>query len=850
MDENIFKQDNGSVDDIKPVDLRKTMENSYIEYAMSVIASRALPDVRDGLKPVQRRILYAMIELNNGPDKPHRKCARIVGDTMGKYHPHGDSSIYGALVNMAQEWSTRYPLVDGHGNFGSVDGDGAAAMRYTEARLSKISMEMLSDINKNTVDFIPNFDETEKEPVVLPSRYPNLLVNGTSGIAVGMATNIPPHNLREVVSGVVKIIDNIVEEDRETTIDEVMSVIKGPDFPTGATILGKRGIEEAYRTGRGKVKVRAVTEIEPMSNGKNRIIVTELPYMVNKARLIEKIAELHKEKRVDGITELRDESSREGMRICIELRKDVNPNIVLNQLYKHTQMQDTFGVNMLALVENQPVLMNLLQMLTHYLKHQEEVVTRRTKYDLNKAEERAHILKGLLIALDHIDEVIKIIRGSESTPVAKERLIERFDLDDVQSQAIVDMRLRALTGLEREKIENEFDELMKKIEEYKAILADRKLLLGVVKEEISAIANKYGDDRRTSIGFDEFDISMEDLIPVENTVITLTHMGYVKRMTIDNFKSQHRGGKGIKGIQTIDDDYIEDLFMATTHHYLMFFTNKGRVYRIKAYEIPESGRTSRGTAIVNLLQLLPEEKITAVIAMRNFDENTYLFMATKQGLVKKTSLSEYRNIRKSGLQAISLREEDDLIEVKVTDNTKNIILVTRHGQCIQFKETDVRPTGRTSIGVRGMNLGFDDELIGMQLDSQGEELLLVSEYGLGKRTNIHEFGVQRRGGKGVKCYKITEKTGFVVAAKAVHEDQEVMLITNEGIIIRIEVSGISVLGRITSGVKLMNLDSSKDVVIASVAKVRKEENDSQENREITEDEEKEEEISEDTDENN
>lgn len=850
MDENIFEQDNGSMDDIKPVDLRKTMENSYIEYAMSVIASRALPDVRDGLKPVQRRILYAMIELNNGPDKPHRKCARIVGDTMGKYHPHGDSSIYGALVNMAQEWSTRYPLVDGHGNFGSVDGDGAAAMRYTEARLSKISMEMLSDINKNTVDFIPNFDETEKEPVVLPSRYPNLLVNGTSGIAVGMATNIPPHNLREVVSGVVKIIDNIVEEDRETTIDEVMNVIKGPDFPTGATILGKRGIEEAYRTGRGKVKVRAVTEIEPMSNGKNRIIVTELPYMVNKARLIEKIAELHKEKRVDGITELRDESNREGMRICIELRKDVNPNIVLNQLYKHTQMQDTFGVNMLALVENQPVLMNLLQMLTHYLKHQEEVVTRRTKYDLNKAEERAHILKGLLIALDHIDEVIKIIRGSESTPVAKERLIERFELDEVQSQAIVDMRLRALTGLEREKIENEFDELMKKIEEYKAILADRKLLLGVVKEEISAIANKYGDDRRTSIGFDEFDISMEDLIPVENTVITLTHMGYVKRMTIDNFKSQHRGGKGIKGIQTIDDDYIEDLFMATTHHYLMFFTNKGRVYRIKAYEIPESGRTSRGTAIVNLLQLLPEEKITAVIAMRNFDENTYLFMATKHGLVKKTSLSEYRNIRKSGLQAISLREEDDLIEVKVTDNTKNIILVTRHGQCIQFKETDVRPTGRTSIGVRGMNLGFDDELIGMQLDSQGEELLLVSEYGLGKRTNIHEFGVQHRGGKGVKCYKITEKTGFVVAAKAVHEDQEVMLITNEGIIIRIEVSGISVLGRITSGVKLMNLDSSKDVVVASVAKVRKEENDSQENIETAEDEEKEGEIPEDTDENN
>lgn len=823
MDENIFDKDIDSLDEVKPIDLRKTMENSYIDYAMSVIASRALPDVRDGLKPVQRRILYAMIELNNGPDKPHRKCARIVGDTMGKYHPHGDSSIYGALVNMAQEWSTRYPLVDGHGNFGSVDGDGAAAMRYTEARLSKISMEMLSDINKNTVDFDPNFDETEKEPVVLPSRYPNLLVNGTSGIAVGMATNIPPHNLREVIGGVVKIIDNIVEEDRETTIDEVIDIIKGPDFPTGATILGRSGIEEAYRTGRGKIRVRAVTNIEPMANGKNRIIVTELPYMVNKARLIEKIAELHKDKKVDGITELRDESNREGMRICIELRKDVNPNVVLNQLYKHTQLQDTFGVNMLALVDKQPMVMNLLQMLTYYLKHQEEVVTRRTQYDLNKAEERAHILKGLLIALDNIDEVIKIIRGSQSTPIAKERLIERFGLDDVQAQAIVDMRLRALTGLEREKLEKEFEELMKKIGEYKAILADRKLLLGVIKEEITLISNKYGDERRTGIGFDVFDISMEDLIPVENTVITLTHMGYIKRMTIDNFKSQHRGGKGIKGMQTIEEDYIEDLFMATTHHYLMFFTNKGRVYRIKAYQIPESGRTSRGTAIVNLLQLLPEEKITAVISLREYKEDTYLFMATKNGLVKKTSITEYMNIRKTGLQAINLREDDDLIEVKVTDDDKDILLVTRQGMCIMFKETDVRPTGRTSMGVRGMNLSFDDEVIGMQLNTQGEELLLVSEFGMGKRTSIEEFGIQHRGGKGVKCYKITEKTGNVVGAKAVHKDQEVMLITNEGIIIRIEVSGISVLGRITSGVKLMNLDHTKDIVVASIAKVRKEE---------------------------
>ncbi len=823
MDENIFDKDHESLDVIKPIDLKKTMETSYIDYSMSVIASRALPDVRDGLKPVQRRILYAMIELNNGPDKPHRKCARIVGDTMGKYHPHGDSSIYGALVNMAQDWSTRYPLVDGHGNFGSVDGDGAAAMRYTEARLSKISIEMLSDIDKNTVDFIPNFDETEKEPKVLPSRYPNLLVNGTSGIAVGMATNIPPHNLKEVIGGVVKIIDNIVEEDRETYLEEVMDIVKGPDFPTGATILGRAGIDEAYRTGRGKIRVRAVTNIETMPNGKSRIIVTELPYMVNKARLVEKIAELHKDKKVDGITDLRDESSREGMRICIELRKDANANVILNQLYKHTQMQDTFGVNMLALVDNQPVVMNLLQMLTHYLKHQEEVVTRRTQYDLNKAEERAHILKGLLIALDNIDEVIKIIRGSQSTAIAKERLMERFGLDDVQAQAIVDMRLRALTGLEREKLENEYAELMKKIEEYKAILADRKVLLGVIKDEITLISNKYGDERRTSIGFDEFDISMEDLIPVENTVIAMTRLGYIKRMTIDNFKSQHRGGKGIKGMQTIEEDYIEDLFMATTHHYLMFFTNKGRVYRIKAYEIPESGRTSRGTAIVNLLQLMPDEKITAVIALREYQDDTYLFMATKHGIVKKTSITEYMHIRKTGLQAINLREDDDLIEVKVTDNEKNIFLVTKHGQCITFKETDVRPTGRTSMGVRGMNLSFDDEVVGMQLNTQGEELLLVSEFGMGKRTSIEEFGVQHRGGKGVKCYKITEKTGNVVGAKIVHEDQEVMLITNEGIIIRIEVSGISVLGRITSGVKLMNLDSTKDIVIASIAKVRKDE---------------------------
>lgn len=813
MDENIF-------DKINEVDLKKTMETSYIDYAMSVIAARALPDVRDGLKPVQRRIMYAMIELNNGPDKPHRKCARIVGDTMGKYHPHGDSSIYGALVNLAQDWSTRYPLVDGHGNFGSVDGDGAAAMRYTEARLSKISMEMLRDIKKDTVDFIPNFDETEKEPVVLPSRFPNLLVNGTSGIAVGMATNIPPHNLREVINGVVKIIDNY-EIDKETEIEELLKIIKGPDFPTGAEILGTNGIEQAYRTGRGKVRVRAVSNIESMENGKNRIVVTELPYMVNKAKLIEKISELHRDKRVDGITDLRDETSREGMRICIELRRDVNPNIVLNQLYKHTQLQDTFGVIMLALVNNEPVVMNLLQMLQYYLKHQEEVVTRRTQYDLNKAEERAHIVEGLLIALDNIDEVIQLIRSSKTAAEAKEKLMERFSLSEQQANSIVEMRLRSLTGLEREKLENEYAELKKVIEEYRAILADRKVLLGVVKKEIIEIRDKYGDDRRTSIGYDEFDLSMEDLIPNENTVITMTKLGYIKRMSVDNFKSQHRGGKGIKGMQTIDDDYIENMLMTTTHHYIMFFTNKGRMYRLKVYQIPECGRTARGTAIINLIQLMPDERITAVITLRDYDENKYLFMATKKGIVKKTSIMEYANIRKSGLQAINLRDDDDLIEVKVTDNTKDIFLVTKHGQCIRFNENDVRTTGRVSMGVIGMNLSYDDEVVAMQLNTQGEHLLIVSEYGMGKRTAIEEFTVQHRGGKGIKCYKITEKTGNVVAAKAVNEDTEVMIINTEGIIIQLMVNEVSVLGRITSGVKMIEMDSeNKEVIVASMTRVR------------------------------
>ncbi|MFQ7288698.1 MAG: DNA gyrase subunit A [Lacrimispora saccharolytica] len=828
MEDNIF-------DKVQEVDLKETMEESYLQYSMSVIASRALPDVRDGLKPVQRRILYSMIELNNTPDKPHRKCARIVGDTMGKYHPHGDSSIYGALVNMAQDWATRYPLVDGHGNFGSVDGDGAAAMRYTEARLSKISMEMIADLNKNTVDFTPNFDETEKEPVVMPARYPNLLVNGTSGIAVGMATNIPPHNLREVVGAIVKIIDNIIEEDRETELDEILQIVKGPDFPTGAQILGTRGINEAYRTGRGKVRVRAVTNIETLPNGKSEIIVTELPYMVNKARLIETIASLVRDKKIDGITNINDHSSREGMRICIELRRDANANVILNQLYKHTQMQDTFGVIMLALVDGQPKVLNLLDMLKHYLDHQEEVVTRRTQYDLNKAQERSHILEGLLKALDHIDEVIRIIRASANTAEAKNNLIERFELSDAQAQAIVDMRLRALTGLEREKLESEYKELMERIRILKAILGDRKELLRVIRREILAISEKYGDDRRTSIGFDEFDISMEDLIPRDNTVITMTRLGYIKRMTVDNFRSQHRGGKGIKGMQTIEDDYIEELLMTTTHHYLMFFTNTGKVYRLKAYEIPEASRTARGTAIVNLIQLQPEEKITAVIPISKFEEGHYLFMATRKGVVKKTPILDYANVRKTGLAAISLREEDELIEVKATDNTKDIILVTKYGQCIRFKETDVRVTGRVSMGVRGINLVDNDEVVGMQMSSQGDYLLIVSENGMGKRTAVSEFSVQLRGGKGVKCYKITEKTGNVVGVKAVNEENEIMLITTEGIIIRLQCSGISILGRITSGVKLM--DMAENISVASIAKVREKKEENTEETEVETEEE-------------
>ena len=799
MEETIF-------DRVQEVDLQKTMETSYIDYAMSVIASRALPDVRDGLKPVQRRILYAMSELNNGPDKPHRKCARIVGDTMGKYHPHGDSSIYGSLVNMAQPWSMRYTLVDGHGNFGSVDGDGAAAMRYTEARLTKISMEMLAEIGKNTVDFVPNFDETEKEPAVLPSRFPNLLVNGTTGIAVGMATNIPPHNLREVVAAVVKIIDNRVEEDRDTDIDELLPIVKAPDFPTGGIIMGTAGATEAYRTGRGKVVTRAVTDIEAMGNGKSRIVVTELPYLVNKANLIQKIAELVKNKKIEGITDLRDESDREGMRVVIELRHDANPNIVLNHLYKHTQLQDTFGITMLALVGNQPKVMNLKEMLVYYLRHQEDVVTRRTKYDLNKAEERDHILQGLLIALDNIDEVVRIIRESSNVQEAKNRLTERFGLDDVQAQAIVDMRLRALTGLEREKLEKEHEELLARIAELKAILADPKKLLTVIKEEINVIAEKYGDDRRSKIEQDFSDIATEDLIPNTNTVIAMTSLGYIKRMTVDNFKVQNRGGRGIKGMQKLENDYIEDLLMTRTHDTIMFFTSLGRVYSMKAYKIPEASRTARGTAIINLLELNPGEKVTAIIPILYYNEGANLFMVTKKGIIKKTAIVEYSNIRRSGIIGIGLREDDD------------IFLVTKKGMCIRFKEKDVRPLGRTAMGVIGMNLDPDDEIVGMQIDTQGDSLLFASELGMGKRTDLSEFKVQNRGGKGVKCYNVTDKTGYLIGVKAVTDEHEVMMINSAGIIIQIRACDFKKIGRITSGVKMMNLDEGVKVV--QIAKVR------------------------------
>ncbi len=810
MDDKVF-------DKIHEVDLKKTMETSYIDYAMSVIVSRALPDVRDGLKPVQRRVLWSMIELNNGPDKPHRKCARIVGDTMGKYHPHGDSSIYGALVNMAQDWSFHYPLVDGHGNFGSVDGDSPAAMRYTEARLSRISMEMLADINKNTVDFVPNFDETEKEPVVLPARIPNLLINGTTGIAVGMATNMPPHNLGEVIDACVRMIDDRVAGKPDTPIEDIMKIIKGPDFPTGATILGRHGIEEAYRTGRGKITVRAVTRIETKPSGKSEILVTELPFLVNKARLIESIAELVRNKKIDGITGLNDHSSREGMEICIEVRRDANANIVLNQLYKHTQLQDTFGVNNLALVDGQPKVLNLNEILIYYLRHQEDVVTRRTQYDLNKAEERAHILRGLLIALDHIDEVIAIIRAAANVQAAKSELMKRFGLDDPQAQAIVDMRLRALTGLERSKIESEYAELKKTIEHLKAILADRNLLLGVIRDELLVIRGKYADERKTKIVFDSSDISVEDLIPDENMVITATQLGYVKRMTVDQFHMQNRGGKGIRGMQTLDDDAVANVMMTTNHSYILFFTNQGRVYRLHAYEIPEASRTARGTAIVNLLMLQPEEHITTVLPIRRFEADRYLVMATRHGVVKRTPMAAFANIRKNGLTAITLEEHDELIEVKWDDCGQDVILVSRNGMSIRFNVSDIRPMGRGAAGVRGMKLEDGDEVVNMVTEKQGTHLLFISERGLGKLTPITEFRRQYRGGIGLKCYKITEKSGRLVGARAVSEDDEILIITTEGIMIRTSCLDISILGRITTGVKIMNL--GEGVKVASFTKV-------------------------------
>ena len=807
MDETIF-------DKVQEIDLKKTMEQSYIDYAMSVISQRALPDVRDGLKPVQRRVLYSMIELNNGPDKPHRKCARIVGDTMGKYHPHGDSSIYGALVNMAQEWSTHYPLVDGHGNFGSVDGDGAAAMRYTEARLSKIAMEMLADINKDTVNFSPNFDETEKEPDVLPCRFPNLLCNGTTGIAVGMASNIPPHNIKETIDAVVKMINNRIDENRDTEIEELMSVIQGPDFPTGATIIGRRGIEEAYRTGKGKIIVRAVTNIEPMQNGKNRIVVTELPYGVNKAKLIEKIAELVKDKRVDGITDLADQSSREGMRISIELRRDVNPNVVLNQLMKHTQLQDTFGVIMLALVGGEPRILNIHDMLYYYLQHQEEVVTRRTRYDLSKAQERAHILEGLLIALDHIDRVIEIIRGSANVVAAKASLIEEFGLSDAQSQAIVDMRLRALTGLERNRLENEYKELEERIAYLQSILGDEKVLLGVIRDELLTIKAKYGDDRKTAIELAEDEFNAEDLIPNEAAVIAMTKLGYIKRMSPDHFKAQNRGGKGIKGMNILDEDYIADLITINNHDYVLLFTNLGRVYQLKGYEIPEASRTARGTAIINLLQLQAGEKVTSILRNEGH-ESGYLTMATKLGMIKRTNLSEYGNIRKVGLAAISLREGDELIDVHVTDGKRDIIMISHLGQCIRFDENDARATGRVSMGVKGMNLADGDSVIGMQVADENGELLFVSEMGMGKKTAMSEFKDQNRGGKGIRCYRVNAKTGNLAGVKVYKEGYELMLITTEGTVIRMKTDTIPVLGRDTSGVKLMQVDQ-ENVKVSSI----------------------------------
>ena len=806
-------------------DINDEMQNCYIDYAMSVIVSRALPDVRDGLKPVHRRILYAMSELGLGSDKQYRKSARIVGDTMGKYHPHGDSSIYGAMVRMAQEFSTRYPLVDGQGNFGSIDGDGAAAMRYTEARMSKMTALMLADIDKDTVEFRPNFDESSKEPCVLPARFPNLLVNGSSGIAVGMATNIPPHNLTEVVNGVIKMIDNYMGENeeqeiRETDIEELMAIIEAPDFPTGATIYGRYGIDQAYRTGKGKVKVKAKAEIEPMQGGKNRIVVSEIPYMVNKSNLIEKMADLVKERKIDGITDIRDESDRNGISIVIELRRDVNPTVILNQLYKYTQLQDTFSINMLALVDDKPKVLNLKQILEEYLKHQKEVVTRRTQFELNKAEARAHILEGLRKALDNIDLVVSLIRESANVQEAKEKLMEAIELTEIQAQAIVEMRLRALTGLEREKIDQEYAELIERIEYLKSILASEYKLLSVIKDEITEIKQKYGDGRRTDITIDEDEYDIEDLIDEENIVVTITQLGYIKRIPLDTYKNQNRGGKGIIGVNTIEEDFIKQLFVTTNFNYIMFFTNKGKAYRIKGYRIPEAGRTARGTAIVNLLELDKDEKITAVFPIKEFEENMFLTMVTKKGQIKKTPLKDFRNIRRGGLIALSLAEEDELVDVHQTSSSDSILVATLNGQGIMFDATDVRPMGRTARGVRAINLSEGDEVIGATVPKEGEQILTATENGLGKRTQTEAFRAQRRGGKGLKINKITEKTGNIVGVASVSDEDELLLITSQGIIIRIKVSQISSIGRNAQGVKLINLP--QDVKVVCMEKVNEE----------------------------
>ena len=824
MEPNIF-------DKVQEVDLKKTMENSYIDYAMSVIVSRAIPDVRDGLKPVQRRVLYALQSLGVTPDKKTKKCATIVGETMGKYHPHGDSSIYGSLVYMGQPWSMRYVLIDKQGNFGSEDGDSPAAMRYTEAKMSKMAAEMLSGINKNTVDFMPNFSNEYDEPTVLPARFPNLLVNGATGIAVGMSTNIPPHNLREVIKGVDKIIENRIAG-RKTEIDELLPIVKGPDFPTGATILGKRDVEEAYRTGRGKVKMRAVCEIETMPNGKHRIIVKELPYLVYRSRVIEKIADLVKDKKIDGITYIHDAAGKNSnAKINIELRKDANPQVILNQLYKHTQLQETFGVIMLCIVNGEPKILNLLQILEEFLGHQVNVVRRRTEYDLQKCEDRAHILEGLLKALDHIDEIVAIIRAAKNVDEAKQNLISRFGFSDVQAQAIVDMRLRALTGLERERLENEYNDLLAKIAYYKEILGNENKLLSVIQEELDTIAEKYGDDRKTEFTFDK-DFQAEDFISDDDVVITSTSLGYIKRMSPEHFHQQNRGGKGIKGMQTIENDYIEDLFMTTNHHYVMFFTNQGRIFRIKGYEIPEASRTARGTALVNLLSLQENEKVTATLCLRDTNEEKYLILTTKKGIIKKTELSQFANVRKNGMIAITLNEGDQLIEAKLLSEDEEIFLVTKKGMAIEFNEKDVRATGRSSMGVRGIRLNAGDEVIGMQEASQGEHFLLVSEKGYGKLTDKSCFKAQARGGKGIRCYKITEKTGDIVGFKLCDKDREILLITTEGIMIRINLDKVSVLGRNTSGVKLMDIDKDTDTVIASVAKVRETE-DEEESEEAT-----------------